>query len=62
MKENINLSNLLCKISLKIDLSQKHLARDLEFSLGILNYYLKLLNEKGLSKIKHLKKNKINYV
>tara|TARA_B100000579_G_scaffold387212_1_gene359456 strand:- start:2444 stop:2761 length:318 start_codon:yes stop_codon:yes gene_type:complete len=64
MREKIDLFNLLRKISFKPDLSQRQLARDLGFSLGKLNYCMKLLNEKGLLKIKHLKKrkNKINYV
>mgnify|MGYP001220613383 CR=1 FL=1 len=64
MREKIDLFNLLRKISFKPDLSQRQLARDLGFSLGKLNYCMKLLNEKGLLKIKHLKKrkNKISYV
>ena len=64
MKEKLDLFNLLRKINLKPDLSQRQLARDLGFSLGKLNYCMKLLNEKGLLKIKNLKKrkNKIIYV
>ena len=64
MKEKIDLFNILRKINFKPDLSQRQLAKDLGFSLGKLNYCVKLLNEKGLLKIKHLKKkkNKISYV
>jgi len=64
MREKVDLFNLLRKVSFKPDLSQRQLAKDLGFSLGKLNHCMKLLNKKGLLKIKHFNKtkNKISYV
>ena len=44
--------------------TQRDLARDLNLSLGKVNYCLKALKDKGLIKIKNFKKNpnKINYL
>ena len=56
--------NLLRKIGKKSDLPQRELAKDLEISLGKLNYCMKALKNKGLVKINNFKKNnsKINYL
>ncbi len=56
--------NLLRKINKKKYSSQRMLAKDLNFSLGKLNYCLKSLKEKGLIKINNFKKNpkKMNYI
>jgi EPS-associated MarR family transcriptional regulator len=64
MKNNQDQLNLLRKISINKNQSQRDMAKDLGFSLGKLNYCLKSLNEKGLIKIKNFKKNpnKLNYV
>jgi len=55
---------LLRKIQKKSDSTQRELAKELNFSLGKLNYCLKSLQEKGLIKIKSFKKNpnKIGYL
>jgi EPS-associated MarR family transcriptional regulator len=44
--------------------TQRELAKELNFSLGKLNYCLKSLQQKGLIKIKNFKKNpkKLNYL
>ena len=64
MKNNQDQLNLLRKISINKNQSQRDMAKDLGFSIGKLNYCLKSLNEKGLIKIKNFKKNpnKLNYV
>ena len=64
MKNNQDQLNLLRKISINKNQSQRDMAKDLGFSLGKLNYCLKSLNEKGLIKIKNFKKNpnKLKYV
>ena len=55
--------NLLRKINKKNFSSQRELAKELDFSLGKLNYCLKSLKEKGLIKFDNFKRNpnKINY-
>ena len=55
---------VLRKLKNKPETSQRELAKELNFSLGKLNYCLKLLRQKGLIKIKNFKKNpkKINYL
>ena len=55
---------ILRKIEKNKDVSQRDLAIELGFSLGMLNYCLKALKEKGLIKIENFKKNpkKINYI
>ena len=49
--------NVLRKIKLKPNSSQRALASELGFSLGKLNYCLKALKVKGLIKIKNFQKN-----
>ena len=55
---------ILRKIQKKSDTSQRELAKELDLSLGKLNYCLKALNQKGLIKINNFKKNpkKIKYM
>ena len=64
MKTDSDLLNILRKIYSKNELSQRKLAKDLNFSLGKLNYCLKSLKKKGLIKIQNFKnnENKINYI
>lgn len=62
--ENQDHFNVLRKINKKKYSSQRKLAKELNFSLGKLNYCLKSLKEKGLIKINNFKKNpkKFNYI
>jgi len=55
---------VLRKLNKKPESSQRELAKELNFSLGKLNYCLKSLQQKSLIKIKNFKKNpkKINYL
>ena len=66
MKEikNNDQFEVLRKINKYPQASQRELAKDLGFSLGKLNYFLKALKQKGLVKINNFKKktNKINYI
>ena len=64
MKTDTDLLNILRKIYSKNELSQRKLAKDLNFSLGKLNYCLKSLKKKGLIKMQNFKnnENKINYI
>ena len=64
MKTDSDLLNILRKIYSKNELSQRKLAKDLNFSLGKLNYCLKSLKKKGLIKMQNFKnnENKINYI
>jgi len=64
MKENQDHFNLLRKIQKKPQSNQRALAKELDFSLGKLNYCLKALKAKGLIKINNFKKNpkKLNYI
>tara|TARA_B100000767_G_scaffold275335_1_gene311801 strand:+ start:6994 stop:7305 length:312 start_codon:yes stop_codon:yes gene_type:complete len=64
MKTDSELLDILRKIYSKNELSQRKLAKDLNFSLGKLNYCLKSLKKKGLIKMQNFKnnKNKINYI
>lgn len=64
MNDNQDHFNILRKIQSKPGYSQRQLAKELDFSLGKLNYCLKALKAKGLLKIKNFKKNpkKINYI
>tara|TARA_B110001450_G_scaffold196233_1_gene184716 strand:- start:216 stop:527 length:312 start_codon:yes stop_codon:yes gene_type:complete len=64
MKTDSDLLNILRKIYSKNELSQRKLAKDLNFSLGKLNYCLKSLKKKGLIKIQNFRnnENKINYI
>ncbi len=56
--------NVLRKIKKKPSSSQRELAKELNFSLGKLNYCLKALKDKGFIKISNFKKNpdKIGYI
>lgn len=64
MKTDSELLDILRKIYSKNELSQRKLAKDLNFSLGKLNYCIKSLKKKGLIKIQNFKnnENKINYI
>tara|TARA_X000000368_G_C22736278_1_gene581780 strand:- start:212 stop:529 length:318 start_codon:yes stop_codon:yes gene_type:complete len=64
MSENTDLFNLLRKIYLKPNQSQRDLASDLGFSLGKLNYCLQALKKKGFIKIVNFskKENKLRYI
>jgi len=64
MKENQDHFNLLRKIQKRPQSNQRALAKELDFSLGKLNYCLKALKAKGLIKINNFKKNpkKLNYI
>lgn len=55
---------ILRKINNSQKITQRELARDLNFSLGKLNYCLKALQKKGFVKISNFKKNsnKIKYM
>ena len=64
MKKSQDHFNVLRKIKNKPDTTQREMAKDLDFSLGKLNYCLRALKQKGLIKIKNFKKNpnKSNYI
>ena len=64
MKDNQDHFEVLRKIKIKPETTQRELADELGFSLGKLNYCLKALRAKGLIKIENFKKNpnKINYI
>ena len=55
---------VLRKINIRSNITQRELANDLGFSLGKLNYCLIELKNKGLIKIENFKRNpnKINYI
>lgn len=63
MKNDQDHFEILRKIHKKPNSSQRKLAKELNFSLGKLNYCLKALQAKGLVKIKNFSKNpnKLNY-
>ena len=56
-KVDQNQFDILRKINLKPNSSQRELASELGFSLGKLNYCLRALKNKGLIKIKNFKTN-----
>ena len=64
MKHNQDHLNVLRKIKSKPNITQREMAKDLNFSLGKLNYCLRALKLKGLVKIENFKKNpnKLNYI
>ena len=64
MQENQDHFNVLRKIKKKPNTTQREMAKDLNFSLGKLNYCIKALQKKGLIKISNFKKNpnKVNYI
>ena len=63
MNDNQDHFNVLRKINSKPQSSQRELAEELGFSLGKLNYCLKVLQSKGYIKIKNFSNNsnKLNY-
>ena len=63
-KQNTDDLDILRTISKKPNISQRKLSKELGFSLGKLNYCIKLLQKKGLIKIQNFKKNKkkLNYI
>ncbi len=64
MKTDQDQFDVLRKIKLTPDSSQRELAQELGFSLGKLNYCLKALKKKGLVKLENFQKknNKIKYL
>ena len=66
MKDNLEKDqfDLLRKIHKSPHSSQRHLANDLGFSLGKLNYCIKALQQKGLVKIKNFQSqnDKVSYI
>ena len=64
MKNNLDQFNVLRKVKGESKTNQRKLAKELNFSLGKLNYCLKSLKDKGLIKISNFKQNpkKINYI
>tara|TARA_B100000989_G_scaffold298766_1_gene289701 strand:- start:675 stop:989 length:315 start_codon:yes stop_codon:yes gene_type:complete len=48
---------VLRKLDTKDNLTQREIAKSLDYSLGKVNYCLKALKEKGLIKIKNFQKN-----
>ena len=63
MKNKQDYFEILRKIEKKPNSSQRELAKELDFSLGKLNYCLKVLQAKGFVKIKNFSNNpnKLNY-
>lgn len=63
MKEKQLYLEILRKIKNKPQVSQRELAKELNFSLGKLNYCIKSLKDKGLIKFNNFNKNpnKLNY-
>jgi|TARA_B110000037_G_C16994087_1_gene454365 EPS-associated MarR family transcriptional regulator len=63
-KDNSDKFEILRQIVKKPDTTQRDIARDLNLSLGKVNYCVKALKEKGFVKIDNFKKNsnKINYI
>jgi EPS-associated MarR family transcriptional regulator len=62
--DNIDHLNVLRKIQMKPNTSQRELAKDLGVSLGKLNYCIKELRKKGLIKLENFQNqnNKISYL
>ena len=62
--DNIDHLNVLRKIQMKPNTSQRELAKDLGVSLGKLNYCIKELQKKGLIKLENFQNqtNKISYL
>ena len=61
---NNDLLSVLRKLFEEPSLNQRKLAKELDFSLGKLNYVVKDLKKKGLLKVKNFKANKkkLNYI
>lgn len=64
MKLKEDAFNIIRKIGKNPNLSQRKVSKELDMSLGKINYVLKELKKKGLIKIKNFKKNKAkkNYI
>ena len=64
MSNNEDHFNILRKLNSKPNSTQRELAKDLDISLGKLNYCLKALQQKGLVKIKNFQKkdDKIGFI
>ena len=64
MKNTHEQLNLLRSLNKNPKIAQRQLAKNLDFSLGKLNYCLKALKSKGYIKIQNFKKNKnkLNYI
>ena len=62
--KNTDILNVLRKIFNDQNISQRKLAKDLDLSLGKLNYIVRSLKNKGLVKVKNFSKNKnkLSYV
>ena len=62
--ESIEILNILRKLHNNINIKQRELASQLDYSLGKVNYIIKNLQKKGLIKIYNFNKNKNkkNYV
>ena len=58
MKDKEDAFNIIRKIGKNPNLSQRQVSRELNMSLGKINYVLKELKKKGLIKLKNFKKNK----
>ena len=58
MKNDHDQFNVLRKINSNPNISQRDLAKELNLSLGKINYCLKALKSKGLVKIQNFKKSK----
>ena len=58
MKNTHEQLNLLRSLNKNPKIAQRQLAKNLDFSLGKLNYCLKALKSKGYIKIQNFKKNK----
>ena len=58
MKNTDDKLNILRSLNKNPNIAQRKLAKNLDFSLGKLNYCLKALKNKGLIKIKNFSKNK----
>ena len=61
MFKKIDEFNVLRKLNKKPNSTQREIAKDLNLSLGKINYCLKALNKKGLIKLKNFKKNPNKY-
>ena len=63
-KDNPDKFEILRRIVKRPNSTQRDLARDLDLSLGKVNYCMKALKEKGFIKINNFQKNpnKINYI
>tara|TARA_B100002052_G_C15474852_1_gene415944 strand:+ start:223 stop:522 length:300 start_codon:yes stop_codon:yes gene_type:complete len=58
MNINNDLFNILRKLHIAKNITQRKLAKELGMSLGKLNYCLKELKKKGLIKVKNFQQNK----